>query len=234
MVEIILDNYDMQSQNRFFNSIFTVEYKERVIKYYNEFKKQLKERNQQLNVVMTFSFGNENDPDNVAPEVMSEMFKDYAKFTGIEFRSGDLRRGEKDYFEDIVDRSTRGGSGRNPKNIDIMIVAEQLLTGYDNKYLNTLYVDRQLKLQSLIQAYSRTNRVFGKTKEFGTVINFKYPEITKKQVEEALKLYGSGGTNNKVIMDEYDVAVNKFTNLVNQLKVTLSDPTEWATIKDTF
>ena len=233
VVEIILDNYDMQSQNRFFNSIFTVEYKERVIKYYNEFKKQLKERNQQLNVVMTFSFGNENDPDNVAPEVMSEMFKDYAKFTGIEFRSGDLRRGEKDYFEDIVDRSTRGGSGRNPKNIDIMIVAEQLLTGYDNKYLNTLYVDRQLKLQSLIQAYSRTNRVFGKTKEFGTVINFKYPEITKKQVEEALKLYGSGGTNNKVIMDEYDVAVNKFTNLVKQLKETLSNPTEWATIKDT-
>ena len=69
-----------------------------------------------------------------------------------------------------------GGSGRNPKNIDILIVADQLLTGYDSKRINTLYVDRRLELQGLIQAYSRTNRVFGSSKEFGTIINFQYPK----------------------------------------------------------
>lgn len=233
VVSIILDNYDEQSQNKFFNSIFTVEYKDRVIKYYNEFKKQLKERNMKLNVAMTFSAADENDPDSTDTEVMGEMFKDYASFTNVDFSNRDITKGISNYFEDIVSRSTRGGSGRNERNIDLMIVAEQLLTGYDNKYLNTLYVDRRLKLHSLVQAYSRTNRVFGKSKEFGTVINFKYPETTKNEVKEALKLYGSGGTSSAAIMDEYPVAVSKFTRLVNDLKHSLNNPSEWHVIKDT-
>lgn len=91
-----------------------------------------------------------NDPDNIPPESIEKMFKDYGKFTGIEFISGDKKHGEDAYFEDVVDRATRGGSGRNPKNIDLLIVAAQLLTGYDSKRLNTLYVDRPLELQGLI------------------------------------------------------------------------------------
>jgi len=61
------------------------------------------------------------------------MFKDYASFTGIEFVSEDIKKGEEAYFEDIVARGTQGGSGRNSKNIDLIIVADQLLTGYDSK-----------------------------------------------------------------------------------------------------
>jgi type I restriction enzyme R subunit len=118
------------------------------------------QRGEKINVAMTFSFGNENDSDNIAPNIIKGMFKDYAEFTGIEFIAGDKKHGEDAYFEDVVERATRGGSGRNPKNIDLVIVADQLLTGYDSKRLNTLYVDRSLELQSLIQAYSRTNRVF--------------------------------------------------------------------------
>ena len=96
---------------------------------------------------MTFSFGNENDPETVPKEIMEMMFRDYAAFTGIEFIAGDKKHGEDAYFEDLIDRAARGGSGRNPKNIDIVIVADQLLTGYDSKFLNTLYVDRSLELQ---------------------------------------------------------------------------------------
>lgn len=80
-----------------------------------------------------------------------------------------------------MERAARGGSGGNEKNIDLVIVADQLLTGYDSKRLNTLYVDRSLELQDLIQAYSRTNRVFGKDKEFGTIVNFQYPRLTKQK-----------------------------------------------------
>ena len=65
-------------------------------------------------------------------------------------------------------------------------------TWYDSKLLNILYVDRSLELQGLIQAYSRTNRIYGKNKEFGTIVNFQYPRITKEIVDTALKLYGSG------------------------------------------
>ena len=232
VVQEILDNWDTQSQNKEFNAILTVAYKKRVIDYYKEFKKQLTERGDVLNIAMTFSFGNENDPENIAVKEAAMMFKDYSEFTGIEFIAGDKKHGEQAYFEDVVERATRGGSGRNPKNIDLVIVADQLLTGYDSKRLNTLYVDRKLELQSLIQAYSRTNRVFGTSKEFGTIINFQYPKITEESVNEALKLYGSGGKSSKVIVDQYDIAVSKLKKLLNDMVLTLPEPSEWGSIKN--
>ena len=232
VVQEILDNWDTQSQNKEFNAILTVAYKKRVIDYYKEFKKQLAERGDVLNIAMTFSFGNENDPENIAVKEAAMMFKDYSEFTGIEFIAGDKKHGEQAYFEDVVERATRGGSGRNPKNIDLVIVADQLLTGYDSKRLNTLYVDRKLELQSLIQAYSRTNRVFGASKEFGTIINFQYPKITEESVNEAIKLYGSGGKSSKVIVDQYDIAVSKLKKLLSEMVLTLPEPSEWASIKD--
>ena len=232
VVQEILDNWDTQSQNKEFNAILTVAYKKRVIDYYKEFKKQLAEREDVLNIAMTFSFGNENDPENIAVKEAAMMFKDYSEFTGIKFIAGDKKHGEQAYFEDVVERATRGGSGRNPKNIDLVIVADQLLTGYDSKRLNTLYVDRKLELQSLIQAYSRTNRVFGASKEFGTIINFQYPKITEESVNEALKLYGSGGKSSKVIVDQYDIAVSKLKKLLSEMVLTLPEPSEWASIKN--
>lgn len=232
VVEEILNNWESQSQGREFNAILTVAYKNRVIAYHNEFKKQLTERGEKLNVAMTFSFGNENDPTPLDPKIVKGMFKDYAAFTGIEFVAGDKKHGEDAYFEDIVERATRGGSGRNAKNIDLVIVADQLLTGYDSKRLNTLYVDRSLELQGLIQAYSRTNRVFGSNKEFGTIINFQYPRLTEQIVNQALTLYGSGGKSSKAIVDTYETAVKKLNIKVTEMIPTLPDPTEWQTIKD--
>lgn len=232
VVEEILNNWESQSQEKEFNAILTVRFKNRVIAYYNEFKKQLADRNEKLNVAMTFSFGNENDPDNVPPEIIKGMFKDYSKFTGIEFIAGDKKHGEEAYFEDVVERATRGGSGRNKKNIDLVIVAEQLLTGYDSKRLNTLYVDRPLELQGLIQAYSRTNRIFGSTKEFGTIINFQYPRITEATVNRALELYGSGGSNSPAIVDLYETAVRKLNINISEMIPTLPDPTEWQTLQN--
>lgn len=232
VVSEILDNWDTQSKGRQFNAILTVAYKNRVIAYYDEFKKQLAERKEDLNIAMSFSFGNENDPDNLPPDLVKRMFAYYAAFTGIEFIAGDKKHGESAYFEDLVERATRGGSGRNKKNIDLVIVADQLLTGYDSKRLNTLYVDRSLELQGLIQAYSRTNRIFGKEKEFGTIINFQYPRMTKEVVDKALKLYGSGGSSSNAIVDTYETAVKKFSISVAELIVALPDPSEWQFIKD--
>lgn len=232
VVEEILNNWETQSQAREFNAILTVAYKNRVIAFYNEFKKQLNERGEKLNIAMTFSFGNENDSYNIAPAIIERMFKDYSQFTGIEFIVGDKKHGEDAYFEDVVERATRGGSGRNKKNIDLVIVADQLLTGYDSKRLNTLYVDRSLELQGLIQAYSRTNRVFGNSKEFGTIVNFQYPRLTKQTVEIALKLYGSGGSSSKAIVDTYIVAVEKFRINAFEMVKLLPDPSAWQGIKD--
>lgn len=231
VVERILENWEEQSKGRVFNAILTVAKIPRVIAYYKEFKKQLKDKEDSINIAMTFSFGNEDQEDRVKPEIIEMMFKDYASFTGIEFVSGDTKRGEEAYFEDIVDRGTRGGSGRNEKNIDLIIVADQLLTGYDSKFINTLYVDRQFKLQSLIQAYSRTNRIYNHDKEFGSIVNFQYPKITEEEVKRALKLYGSGGTSSRAIVEDYKTAVEKFSIKVDKLRKSLPDPTEWESLK---
>lgn len=232
VVERILLNWEEQSQFRNFNAILTVAYKARVLEYYNEFKRQLKGKEDKINIAMTFSFGNENDVDNVPPEIIENMFKDYADFTGIEFISGDRKKGEEAYFEDIVSRGTRGGSGRNKKNIDLIIVADQLLTGYDSRFLNTLYVDRHLRLQSLIQAYSRTNRIYGKDKEFGSIINFQYPKITEESVNIALKLYGSGGQSSRAIVEDYKTSVEKFSLKIIEMIKVLEDPTKWQELQE--
>lgn len=233
VVKDILDNWVSQSDDFFFNAILTVAYKERVINYYEEFKRQIAKKKMDINIAMTFSFGGENEVDQVPQEVIEEMFEDYSKFTGIRFVAGDRIRGEKNYFEDLVSRSTRGGSGRNKRNIDLVIVADQLLTGYDSKYLNTLYVDRSLQLQSLIQAYSRTNRIFGRGKEFGSIVNFKLPRITEESVNTALRLYGSGGESSKVIKPKYESAVELLNISIDEMRDTLEDPTSWAEIRNT-
>ena len=231
VVEEILSNWESQSQFKEFNGILTVAYKKRVIEYYDEFKRQLNNQDNKLNIAMTFSFGNENDINEVPIEIIQTMFKDYAEFTGIEFTYGDRKRGEDAYFEDLVERATRGGSGRNKKNVDLVIVADQLLTGYDSKFLNTLYVDRSLEQQGLIQAYSRTNRVYGRNKEFGTIINFKYPRITEELVNTALRLYGSGGKSSKAIVEHYETAVEKLALKIQEMIPTLDDPTDWAILE---
>lgn len=231
VVEEILKNWDLQSQNRKFNAILTVQYKKRVIAFFQEFKKQMESLEDPLNIAMTFSFGGDEERDPVDPEIIENMFKDYASFTGIEFVAGDQAQGEKAYFEDLVARATRGGSGRNPRNIDLVIVADQLLTGYDSQLLNTLYVDRSLELHGLVQAYSRTNRVHGADKEFGSIINFQYPRITEEKVDRALKLYGTGGTSSKAIVDDYETAVEKLAVKIKEMKTTLQDPTTWQEIQ---
>lgn len=234
VVADILDHWEEQSQGREFNAILTVARKERAVTYFDEFQNQLAQRHQKLNVVVTFSFGNENDPDNIAdPELVGRMFDSYANFTGIRFAFGDKKKGSDAYFEDLVDRATRGGSGLNPKNIDLVIVADQLLTGYDSKRLNTLYVDRSLELQGLIQAYSRTNRVFDKNKkEFGMIVNYQLPAITEQKVKTALELYGSGGKSSRAIVPHYAEAVDKFAELITEMRPTLPDPSKWADLKD--
>ena len=233
VVKTILENWDYQSQNKEFNAILTVARKDRAVAYFDEFQKQLVENKQDLNIAVTFSLGNENDPDNIAnPELVERMFSSYEKFTGIKFAFGDKKSGSDAYFEDLVDRATRGGSGLNPTNIDLVIVADQLLTGYDSKKLNTLYVDRSLELQGLIQAYSRTNRVFKKNKkDFGMIVNFQYPALTKKRVNTALELYGSGGKSSLAIVERYGDAVAKFANLVSKMQDTLKYPANWMDLK---
>lgn len=227
VVARILDDWNHISGNKFFNAILTVGLKKRVIDYYREFKRQIAERELNFNLAMTFSKGDENDPTSIDKDIYAEMFKDYEAYTGVYFDVNDAKMGIDAYFQDLITRAAQGGSAKNPHNIDLVIVADQMLTGYDSKFLNALYVDRNLELQGLIQAYSRTNRVYGKDKEFGSIINFQYPRISEERVHEALALYSSGGENLQAIVDDYDTAVGKFSDAVARMQSAFPNPADW-------
>src|SRR5699024_4746163 len=87
------------------------------------------------------------------------------------------------------------------------------------------------KLHGLVQAYSRTNRVHGADKEFGSIVNFQYPRMTEDNVDSALKLYGTGGTSSNAIVDDYETAVKKLAAKINEMRTTLQDPTTWQEIQ---
>lgn len=243
VVKSIIENWEKHSNGSVngkkvshkFNGLLTVALKQRVIAYYDEFKKQLAESNLKLNIMATFSTGNENtdlgqkDKDNLAT-----IFQDWHEM-GHPLYQVDAAKpdnGESGFFSDITAVFKNGGHANNEKNIDLLIVADRLLTGYDSKLLNTLYVDRYLKLQGLIQAYSRTNRIYGEDKEFGTIVNFQYPAKSRYALEKALKLYGSGGTSSRVIVDEYEVVVKQMVPLFEILQESLAYPERWLDIKD--
>ncbi len=243
VVKSIIDNWEKHSKGSVngkkvshkFNGLLTVARKQRVIAYYDEFKKQLAESSLKLNITATFSTGNENtdlgqkDKDNLAT-----IFQDWHEM-GHPLYQVDAAKpdnGESGFFSDITAVFKNGGHANNEKNIDLLIVADRLLTGYDSKLLNTLYVDRYLKLQGLIQAYSRTNRIYEEDKEFGTIVNFQYPAKSRYALERALKLYGSGGKSSHVVVDEYVVVVKQMVPLFESLHETLAQPERWLDIKD--
>ena len=234
VVSMMLKEWEAQSQNRLFNAILTVGLISRAVAYWKEFQRQQEGKESPINVAVTFCFGNENDKENIAIKEAEGIFKAYEAFTGQRFSYGDKNRGEAAYFNDLIERAKNGGSWFSSKNIDLVIVADQLLTGYNSKYINTLYVDRNLELQGLIQAYSRTNRLYGREKEFGTIVNFMWPAISETNVNRALALYGSKNENSQssAIVDIYDVAVKKLAEKFKEMVDTLASPSAWLSLKN--
>lgn len=226
VVKDILENWEAQSQGRKFNALLTTGRIDRAIAYYKEFQKQLAGIENPIHIIPTFSFGSENDGETPAKAYEETLFLDYEKISGIRFLPNDPQS-EQEFFEDLVERIPNGGSGRGEHNIDLAIVADQLLTGFDSKLLNTLYVDRSLELQGLVQAYSRTNRVLGHEKEFGSILNYQYPELTREAVNKALELYGSGGKNSPAIVEPYETAVKRLQMKIQTMRMMLEDPARW-------
>ena len=129
----------------------------------------------------------DNQLDN--NDSLVEAIHDYNVQFGTNFGLKDV----KEYTEQLVSRLNRTIYDGN--YLDLVIVVDQLLTGFDAPQLNTLYVDRTLQGASLIQAYSRTNRVYDmQTKPFGRVVNYRWPIQSEKLMKKALTKYGSKDT----------------------------------------
>ena len=198
----IVKHHNIKTRDRKYNAIFTVSSIPLLIKYYDAFK----ELNTDLKIGAIFTYGANEDLDKNpihSRESLDRIMEDYNKMYKTNFTSNTF----DSYFRDICKRIKN-------TEIDIVIVVNMLLTGFDAKRLNTLYVDKPLKYHDLIQAFSRTNRVETDTKPFGNIVCYR---TTKTSVDEAVKLFSQTDSVDTVIMVPYEKYLEKFKNAVNKL-----------------
>ena len=190
-----------------FNSIFAVSSIPMAMKYYTEFKRQLAEQSRDLTVATIFSFAaNEDDPEDVMVEegfdtdaldktsrdFLDEAIKDYneAFHTNYDTSADKFQN----YYKDLSMRVKN-------REVDILIVVNMFLTGFDATTLNTLWVDKNLKMHGLIQAFSRTNRILNSVKTFGNIVCFR---DLQKATEDALALFGDRNASGIVLLKDYN------------------------------
>lgn len=202
----IIDHHNTKTRDRKYNALFTVSSIPLLVKYYNMFKSL----NHDLKIGAIFTYGANEDLDKNpehSRESLDKIIDDYNKMYNTNFSSSTFDA----YFRDICKKIKN-------TEIDIVIVVNMLLTGFDAKRLNTLYVDKSLKYHDLIQAFSRTNRVESETKPFGNIVCYR---TTKERVDEAVKLFSQTDNIDTVIMEPYEDYLNKFKVAVSELlKIT--------------
>ena len=183
--------------------------------YYREFKK----RDSGLKVGITFSQTTSNSDNQLENNKdLREAMTDYNKEFGTSFGDQDV----KDYTAQVISRLNR--TIDDGKYFDIVIVVDQLLTGFNAPQMNTLYVDRTLHGSALIQAYSRTNRVYDmQTKPFGRIVNYRWPHQTEKLMKEALAIYANRDSAN--IQLELDTGDGVIAKTYDEVKSELKEVT---------
>jgi type I restriction enzyme, R subunit len=189
-----------------FNSIFSVSSIPVAMRYYAEFKKQLEESKRQLNIAMIYSFSvNEDDPEEVVPEegfdtdkldqssrdFLDMAIKDYNQAFSVNFDTSSDKF--QNYYKDISMRVKN-------REVDLLIVVNMFLTGFDATTLNTLWVDKNLKYHGLLQAFSRTNRILNSVKTFGNIVCFR---DLKQATDDAIALFGDREAGGIVLLKSY-------------------------------
>ncbi|MUK59160.1 restriction endonuclease subunit R, partial [Pseudomonas aeruginosa] len=206
-------------RNRQYSSIFTVQSIHALIKYYETFKRLNKKLEQPLTVAGIFTFKpNEDDRDGEVPyhsrEKLEKMISDYNKKFETNFSTDTTN----EYFNHI---SKNVKKGVKDSKIDILIVVNMFLTGFDSKVLNTLYVDKNLMYHDLIQAYSRTNRVEKESKPFGKIVNYR---DLKKETDDALRVFSQTNDTDTILMRSYEEYKKEFMDAYRELKMIVPTP----------
>jgi len=196
-----------------FNSIFAVASIPMAMKYYYEFKKQMEQTGKKLSLATIFSYSpNEEDPedtlveeefetdslDQTSREFLEYAIKDYNETFNVNYDTSADKF--PNYYKDVSLRMKN-------REIDLLIVVNMFLTGFDATTLNTLWVDKNLRYHGLIQAFSRTNRILNSVKTFGNIICFRNLE---NEVNDALALFGDKETNGMIILKTYNEYLNGY------------------------
>lgn len=243
VVQEIINKHNAATNQRRFNAVLATGSINHAIEYYELFKQSQAQHlcddasYQALNIACVFSPPAEGNKDvqqiqedlpqekidnQEAPDEKKAALKiiiaDFNKQYGTNHRITEFDLYYQDIQQRIKDQKYSNADYAHKNKIDIVIVVDMLLTGFDSKYLNTLYVDKNLKHHGLIQAFSRTNRVLNDTKPHGKILDFRYQE---KSVNEAIALF-SGASKDKAkeiwLVDPAPEVINKLDGAVSVLE----------------
>lgn len=165
---------------------------------------------------ITYSVTEDEEGSTVNQEKMLQSLRDYNGMFGTHFGKGQIQSYNKNLNKRLARKEGKYKS--RDQQLDIVIVVDRLLTGFDAPCLSTLFIDRQpFGPHDLIQAFSRTNRLFDNGKLYGQIVTFQSPNHFKKAVDEALKLYSMGGTGEAVVQ-EWDAVEKDFIHNLAALR----------------
>lgn len=239
IAQYILDTHDTKTKKREFTAMFCVSSVDTLIKYYDIFERLQNQKQQQdvehgrlfkpLTIATIFSYAaneavnednnglldeeNPDIPSAVNPskrDKLDHYIEQYNQQFKTSYNSGDQFY---NYYRDIASRVKK-------REIDILLVVNMFLTGFDSKPLNTLYVDKNLKHHGLIQAFSRTNRVFNNNKAFGNIICFRN---LKQATDEALAMFSNTDTPQVVLVPEFSEIKQQYDSAVQKLQELTPD-----------
>ncbi|MCK5294624.1 MAG: type I restriction endonuclease subunit R, partial [Arcobacteraceae bacterium] len=228
IVDYIIANHNRKTHSKEFTAMMCVSGIPMLTKYYELFraKKELGEHNLKIATIFSYS-ANENDKDANGSEVLDESdganideehinkhsrekldeyIDDYNKMFGSKFSTKDSQS-YYNYYNDISKQVKN-------REVDILLVVNMFLTGFDSKSLNTLYVDKNLQYHGLIQAFSRTNRILNEQKSQGNIICFRN---LKSKTDEAIALFSNENANEIILMQPYEDYVVRFDTKYNIL-----------------
>ena len=242
VVQDIFKNWKNRSNNGKYNALFTTHVgggkasTPMAMLYFKEFQRVNEENKkagkQTLKVAITFSLNTSNNDNQLeSNKGLWEAMKAYKEEFGPEFGLDDV----VGYTEDV--RSRLDKTAKDGNFLDLVIVVDQLLTGFDAPELNTLYVDRILKGANLIQAYSRTNRISDiQEKPWGRIVNYRWPVQNEKLMNEALAIYANKNSANLsdeerklqnqvdgVLAKPFHVILQEVKQIVSELRIMTND-----------
>lgn len=187
VVSDVIEHWNTYSHNSKFHAIFATSSITEAIKYYQLFK----EMKPSLRVTCLFDPNIDNKGGfEYKEEGLKEILDDYNKLYGSGYDMAKHAEFKKDVAFRLAHKENHKGIERTPeKQLDLLIVVDQMLTGFDSKWVNTLYLDKVIEYEGIIQAFSRTNRLFGNDKPFGVIRYYRKTNTMARNIKDAVKLY---------------------------------------------
>ena len=213
VIDDILANWARLSRSNKFHGIFATHCIAEAVEYYRLFKMQAP----QLKITALFDPNIDNKGGAITKEAgLIEIIEDYNKTYNTTYTLPTHAQFKKDIAARLAHKKPYQHIEHQPEQqLQLLIVVDQMLTGYDSKWLNTLYLDKTLEYANIIQAFSRTNRLFGLDKRFGNIRYYRKPHTMEQSINKALKLYSGDRP--------FGVFVDKLEDNLNQLNETFAE-----------